>query len=79
MIDPDTMPARPADQHLLMERLANQKVTVHEAQAIISSAEAHRDFVAALCAGTPYAARKPAKNRPPYARPAKPGDAGPRP
>lgn len=52
------MPMRASDHHRLMERLANQRITDDQAREIMRSAEAHRAFIAALCAGMPYAAGK---------------------
>lgn len=51
-------PQRPADQHRLMERMADAKVSDELARQIIASPEAHRAFIASLCAGMYWAAGK---------------------
>lgn len=51
-------PVRPSDQHRLMERMASARISEHDARAIISDPEAHRQFIANLCAGMFWAAGK---------------------
>lgn len=54
----DLFPSRPADQHRLMERMASARVSPEQAREIIASPEAHRAFIAELCAGMARAAGK---------------------
>lgn len=54
----ELFPTRPADQHLLKKRMANAQISDQQAMEIIASPEAHRAFIAALCAGMYYAAGK---------------------
>ena len=44
-------PARTSDQHRLMERLASARISEHDARAIMSDPEAHRQFIANLGGG----------------------------
>lgn len=58
MQEPLPFPSRSSDQHRLMERMASAKVSEHRAREIIASPEAHRQFIAELCAGMSWAAGK---------------------
>lgn len=51
-------PVRPADQHRLLERMASARLSDDQARAIIASPEAHKAFIAGLCAGMYWAAGK---------------------
>ena len=52
----DAFPTRPHDQHRLMERLANARVSEERAREIMTSREAHRAFMAEIAMGLgPYA------------------------
>ncbi|MDP3405699.1 MAG: hypothetical protein Q8S03_13465 [Brevundimonas sp.] len=51
-------PVRPSDQHRLMERMASARISEQEARTIIADPEAHRQFIANLCAGMVWAAGK---------------------
>ena len=42
----------------MMARLASARLTDEQARQIIASPEAHRAFIATLCAGMPHAAGK---------------------
>lgn len=57
-MDSELFPIRLADQADLLQRLANTRVTDHQARQIIASPEAHRAFIASLCAGMSRAAGK---------------------
>lgn len=52
------LPARPGDQHRLLERMASAQITDEQARRIIRSPEAHQAFIASLCAGMYWAAGK---------------------
>lgn len=52
----EDFPPRPAEQHLLMERMASARISDEQARAILTSREEHRAFIAGLCAGMSYAA-----------------------
>jgi hypothetical protein len=54
----ELFPTSAADHHRLLERMANAKISDAEAREILSSEEAHRQFIAALCAGMQFAAGK---------------------
>lgn len=51
-----SFPTLPADQHQLLERMASARVSEQQARDIIASPEAHRQFIASLCAGMYWAA-----------------------
>ena len=51
-------PVRPSDQHRLMERMASARISDGQAREIIADPEAHRQFIASLCAGMHWAAGK---------------------
>lgn len=55
----DAFPTRPHDQHRLMEKLANARVTEERAREIMSSPEAHRAFMAEVAMGLGSYARAP--------------------
>lgn len=54
----ELFPTRPDDQHRLMERMASARVSPEQAREIIRSLDAHKAFIAELCAGMYRAAGK---------------------
>lgn len=54
----EQFPARPVEQHRLMERMASAQISDEQAREILTNREAHRAFIAGLCSGMSYAAGK---------------------
>lgn len=59
-MNPDLSHANATDHPGMMARLASARPKHEQARQIIASPEAHRAFIASLCAGMPRAAGKQA-------------------